>query len=60
MKRLWVQKRRKRQKRFYRNGGRKDRRQDYDEKAVGDGERDELWEDEYFCRDHRHDSHERR
>lgn len=50
MKRLWVQKKRKRQKRCYRNGRRKDRGRDYDEKYLKEGEIDELWQDEYIYR----------
>jgi ribosomal protein L3 len=58
MKRLWVKKRRKRQKRCYRKGRRKDRSHGYEEKAVKAGEEYELWEDEHPNRHHRYDSHE--
>jgi hypothetical protein len=53
MKRLWVKKRRKRQKRCYRKGRRKDRSHGYEEKAVKAGEEYELWEDEHPNRHHR-------
>ena len=53
MKRLCVKKKRKRQKRCYRNGRRKDRRHDYDEMVLKEGETDELWKDEHIHRDHR-------
>lgn len=53
MKRLWVQKKRKRQKRCYRNGRRKDRERDYDEIYLKEGETDELWQDEYLYRNTR-------
>ena len=59
MKRLWVNKRRKRQKRCYRSGRRKDRSHGYEDKAPKVGDADELWEDEHFYRNHRYGSHER-
>ena len=55
MKRLWVKKRRKRQKRCYRKGRRKDRSHGYEEKTLKAGEGNELWEDEHPDRHCRHD-----
>lgn len=55
MKRLWVKKRRKRQKRCYRKGRQKDRSHGYEEKALKEGDADELWEDEHSDRHCRHD-----
>lgn len=51
MKRIWVKKKRKRQKRCYRNGRRKDRSHGYEEKDLKAGEEHELWEDEHFYPD---------
>ena len=59
MKRLWIQKRTKRQKRCYRKGRRKDRRQGNEEKLLKVGEVDELWENEHGDRHHRHNLNER-
>lgn len=55
MKRLWVKKRRKRQKRCYRKGRQKDRRHGYEEKVLKVGEDCELWEDEHSDRHCGHD-----
>lgn len=52
MKRLWVKKRRKRQKRCYRKGRKKDRRQEYNDRDLKEGETDELWKDEHSNCDH--------
>jgi hypothetical protein len=54
MKRLWVQKRRKRQKRCYRKGRRKDRRHEYDDAYLKEGEMNELWKDEHTDSCHRY------
>ena len=54
MKKLWVQKRKKRQKRCYRKGRKKDRRQGHERESVKAGETDELWENEHDDPHHRH------
>jgi len=54
MKRLWVQKRRKRQKQCYRKGRRKDRRHEYDYGYLKEGETSELWKDEHTDSNHRY------
>jgi hypothetical protein len=60
MKRLWINNRRKPQKRCYRKGRRKNRNSGYDEKLLKAGDGDELWEDEHKNRHSRHGIGKRR
>lgn len=53
MEKIWIQKKRKRQKRCYRKGRRKDRHHEVYEIDRKAGDVDESWQDEHLCRNSR-------